>query len=222
MSSSRCASSTTRETVPCLKSRMFDRPLRHGSPQTGELVLAQDDLDHAAPAQHPNAPGRDVQRLLVDRDAATEEHAPRPGRMIPQAVPSPRRSSATFATNSGITRTADVRADLPPRVSVPAQRFRTMQVKCSKCGQFIALSDIIESSNGRLSHVDCTRPRTRRQTGIGSADILNTTVGGSSLLPSRLDGRAHPDRDPRTSLKRSSASFARIDERPGHALSGST
>jgi hypothetical protein len=34
-----------------------------------------------------------------------------------------------------------------------------MQVKCTKCGQFIALSDIIESSNGLLSHVDCKRPR---------------------------------------------------------------
>jgi hypothetical protein len=35
-----------------------------------------------------------------------------------------------------------------------------MQVKCSKCDQPIALSDIIESSDGRLSHVDCHRPRT--------------------------------------------------------------
>jgi ribosomal protein S27E len=35
-----------------------------------------------------------------------------------------------------------------------------MQVKCSKCGQLIALSDIIESSDGRLSHVECARPRT--------------------------------------------------------------
>ena len=35
-----------------------------------------------------------------------------------------------------------------------------MQVKCSKCGQLIALSDIIESSNGHVSHVECTRPRT--------------------------------------------------------------
>jgi hypothetical protein len=34
-----------------------------------------------------------------------------------------------------------------------------MQVKCSKCGQFIALSDIVKSSNGLLSHVDCKRPR---------------------------------------------------------------
>ena len=35
-----------------------------------------------------------------------------------------------------------------------------MQVKCSKCGQLIALSDIIESADGRLSHVECARPRT--------------------------------------------------------------
>ena len=34
-----------------------------------------------------------------------------------------------------------------------------MQVKCAKCGQLIVLSDIIESSNGHLSHVDCKRPR---------------------------------------------------------------
>jgi hypothetical protein len=33
-----------------------------------------------------------------------------------------------------------------------------MQVKCSKCSQPIALTDIIESNNGRLSHVDCKRP----------------------------------------------------------------
>ena len=33
-----------------------------------------------------------------------------------------------------------------------------MQVKCSKCSQPIALTDIIESNNGHLSHVDCQRP----------------------------------------------------------------
>src|SRR6185436_5396308 len=33
-----------------------------------------------------------------------------------------------------------------------------MQVKCSKCSQPIALTDIIESTNGHLSHVDCKRP----------------------------------------------------------------
>ena len=33
-----------------------------------------------------------------------------------------------------------------------------MQVNCSKCSQPIALTDIIESANGRLSHVDCKRP----------------------------------------------------------------
>jgi hypothetical protein len=32
-----------------------------------------------------------------------------------------------------------------------------MQVNCSKCGQPIALSDVVESSNGRLSHLDCAR-----------------------------------------------------------------
>jgi hypothetical protein len=35
-----------------------------------------------------------------------------------------------------------------------------MQVKFSKCGHLIALSDIIESADGRLSHVECARPRT--------------------------------------------------------------
>jgi len=33
-----------------------------------------------------------------------------------------------------------------------------MQVNCMKCSRPIALTDIIESSNGRLSHVDCKRP----------------------------------------------------------------
>jgi hypothetical protein len=33
-----------------------------------------------------------------------------------------------------------------------------MQVKCSKCAQPIALTDIIESSDGCLSHLDCRRP----------------------------------------------------------------
>jgi len=37
---------------------------------------------------------------------------------------------------------------------------RAMQVKCWKCGQLIALSDVIESSGGRLSHVECALPRT--------------------------------------------------------------
>src|SRR5215831_10743669 len=34
-----------------------------------------------------------------------------------------------------------------------------MQVKCTKCSEPIALSDVIESSDGRLSHMDCQRPR---------------------------------------------------------------
>jgi hypothetical protein len=34
-----------------------------------------------------------------------------------------------------------------------------MQVNCWKCSQPIALTDIIESSDGRLSHVDCNRPK---------------------------------------------------------------
>jgi hypothetical protein len=35
-----------------------------------------------------------------------------------------------------------------------------MHVYCTKCSQPIALTDIIESSNGRLSHLDCKRPQT--------------------------------------------------------------
>jgi hypothetical protein len=33
-----------------------------------------------------------------------------------------------------------------------------MQVTCMKCSQPIALTDAINSNNGRLSHVDCKRP----------------------------------------------------------------
>jgi len=35
-----------------------------------------------------------------------------------------------------------------------------MQVQCSKCSRPIALTDIIESRMGRLSHLDCKRPHT--------------------------------------------------------------
>lgn len=35
-----------------------------------------------------------------------------------------------------------------------------MHLKCSKCSQPIALTDIIESIDGRLSHMDCARPST--------------------------------------------------------------
>ena len=35
-----------------------------------------------------------------------------------------------------------------------------MQVKCSKCSDPIAPTDVIESSKGRLSHANCARPRT--------------------------------------------------------------
>jgi len=34
-----------------------------------------------------------------------------------------------------------------------------MQVNCAKCSQPIALTDIIESHDGHLSHVDCRRPQ---------------------------------------------------------------
>jgi len=34
-----------------------------------------------------------------------------------------------------------------------------VQIKCSKCGQLIAVTDIIESNNGHLSHIDCKRPQ---------------------------------------------------------------
>jgi hypothetical protein len=35
-----------------------------------------------------------------------------------------------------------------------------MQVNCAQCSQPIALTDIIESNNGRLSHATCAQPRT--------------------------------------------------------------
>jgi hypothetical protein len=34
-----------------------------------------------------------------------------------------------------------------------------MRVNCATCSQAIALTDIIELNNGRLSHVDCKRPQ---------------------------------------------------------------
>ena len=34
-----------------------------------------------------------------------------------------------------------------------------MQVNCGKCSQPIALTDIIESHDGHLSHIDCKRPK---------------------------------------------------------------
>jgi hypothetical protein len=34
-----------------------------------------------------------------------------------------------------------------------------MQVQCSKCSKPIALTDIIESHDGQLSHIDCKRPQ---------------------------------------------------------------
>lgn len=34
-----------------------------------------------------------------------------------------------------------------------------MQVKCPKCSQYIALSDIIKAFNGCIAHVDCRRSR---------------------------------------------------------------
>ena len=34
-----------------------------------------------------------------------------------------------------------------------------MQVSCSKCSQPIAFTDVIESNNGLLSHLNCKRPK---------------------------------------------------------------
>jgi len=33
-----------------------------------------------------------------------------------------------------------------------------VQVQCGKCSRPIGITDIVQSSNGQLSHVDCTRP----------------------------------------------------------------
>ena|SRR5262245_13061254 len=40
-----------------------------------------------------------------------------------------------------------------------ASREATMQVNCSKCSRPIAAADVIESSAGRLAHLDCARAR---------------------------------------------------------------
>jgi hypothetical protein len=57
---------------------MLDGPHRHSSLKTGELVLAQDDLDHAAPASASetrlDVMSRDYRR--VDVDATTRMIAP--------------------------------------------------------------------------------------------------------------------------------------------------
>ena len=42
----------------------------------------------------------------------------------------------------------------------PRREARRMQVNCSKCSQPIALTDNIESSDGRLAHTECDRPQT--------------------------------------------------------------
>src|SRR5215831_1805851 len=39
------------------------------------------------------------------------------------------------------------------------RRGSGMQVLCSRCSRLIALPDVIESSGGRLSHLDCARSR---------------------------------------------------------------
>jgi hypothetical protein len=54
--------------------------------------------------------------------------------------------------------------DVPPgrtaqTVLVSRAARCSVQVKCRKCQQLIALSDNIESTNGSLSHADCLRPR---------------------------------------------------------------
>ena len=71
--------------------------------------------------------------------------------MRQNTVPSP---AAVTAARSAVANSG-ARAD-PSTVVVSC----AMQVKCSKCGHAIALSDIIESSNGGLSHIECARPRT--------------------------------------------------------------
>src|SRR5262245_3437181 len=38
-----------------------------------------------------------------------------------------------------------------------SRRRRAMQVSCTKCSRPIAVADMIESSAGRLSHLDCAR-----------------------------------------------------------------
>jgi hypothetical protein len=61
-----------------------------------------------------------------------------------------------------------------------------MQVKSAKCSQPIDLTDIIESDNGRLSHMDCNRPcmLTAEERALLFLDCFegrNWTVGGERL-----------------------------------------
>src|SRR5262249_17678372 len=48
----------------------------------------------------------------------------------------------------------------PDETAYKRRARRCMQVDCSKCSQAIALTDIIESFEGRLSHTACKRPNT--------------------------------------------------------------
>src|SRR5262249_3459495 len=47
--------------------------------------------------------------------------------------------------------------NLRNRGSVRPREVPTMQVRCAKCSRTIVVTDVIESSGGRLSHLDCAR-----------------------------------------------------------------
>ena len=66
-----------------------------------------------------------------------------------------------------------------------------MQVKCSKCSEPIALTDIIESSDGHLSHMDCKRPQTL--TAEERALLFDYCTGHASAYCLRCDLRFRLD-----------------------------
>jgi hypothetical protein len=90
-----------------------------------------------------------------------------------------------------------------------------MQVNCSKCSRPIAVSDVIESSAGRLSHLDCARaqgltPEERALLLAFCSDHLVATCLSCSLElrmtemgADPLGGRTHPCPRCRTDLAQS-------------------
>ena len=72
-----------------------------------------------------------------------------------------------------------------------------MQVNCSKCSRAIAVADVIESSAGRLSHLDCARakgltPEERALLVLFCSDHLVATCLACSLEFHRTEMSADP------------------------------
>jgi hypothetical protein len=77
-----------------------------------------------------------------EQSAASVSH-PRPGESPPGSLPQGESVRESLAQRPG------VRTHCHVIVSSPSRGRRRMQVKCSKCSRYIALSAIIESDNGR-------------------------------------------------------------------------